>query len=258
MQGAAALLPAASAGTAAEMGLPPRLPSVSKFRKPLPAGPGRGSALAEPHPGLPALQRAAGPPCPVWPGGWCPQTSHGPGSAPPTGQRSALPAQTPPPPKAPGALPPTPPDGGLPAHPTHPTLRLPVLPAVQPATASSNWLPHRRCPAPQAHNRRVRLLPAGRWGHGGRPSHCNRSGSSHFTSFLSGCIARSAACTGNGTDVFFGGASCASCCCAWASRWASVPFCRTRSRTFSTPSKSIISSAASAASAFWGAKKPKR
>ncbi len=41
-----------------------------------------------------------------------------------------------------------------------------------------------------------------------------------------------------------------------ASCWARVPFCRTLWRTFSMPSKSIMSSAARAASEFSGLKKP--
>ena len=50
--------------------------------------------------------------------------------------------------------------------------------------------------------------------------------------------------------------NCTSWLCSCSSRWASVPFWRTRWRTFSMPSKSIISSAANAASAFRGAKNP--
>ena len=47
--------------------------------------------------------------------------------------------------------------------------------------------------------------------------------------------------------------SCSMACCSWVYR---VPFCCTRSRTFSMPSKSIISSTASAASALAGANSP--
>ena len=47
-----------------------------------------------------------------------------------------------------------------------------------------------------------------------------------------------------------------SCACRAVNCCARVPFSRTRWRTFSMPSKSIMSSAAKAASAFAGAKKP--
>ena len=46
------------------------------------------------------------------------------------------------------------------------------------------------------------------------------------------------------------------CCAICWSCWYSVPFSLTRWRTFSMPSKSIMSSAARAASALAGAKKP--